>query len=156
MIVYKDKLLKKSSNRKLKLVLSTLDRRWSLYGFHMPHFICYQFSYKLWLQSIQNHTRRRFQAFAPHHLKSLCSVCCSIRIWAGALSSDRLEMLCVCAGNCALPSNQPKLCRSAAPLILLSKTWIVFWNSLRKLSLDDLQGLELGLRLELCPLTNGL
>ena len=59
--VYKDRLLQKSSNRKSKLVLSTLDSRWSLHGFQTSHFICDQFGYKLWLQSTQNHARHRFQ-----------------------------------------------------------------------------------------------
>ena len=79
MIVHKEKLLRKSSNRKWKLDLSKLVTTWlSNIAFHLQ---------PIWLQtlvaiwwSIQNHTRHRFQAFARRHVKSLC---CSIRIWAG-------------------------------------------------------------------------
>ena len=56
--------------------------------------------------------------------------------------------------------NQPKLCRSSAPrawpLILQSKPLIVLWSSLREWLPNDKQGLELGLKLELCLLTNRL
>ena len=50
MIVYKDKLLKKSSNKKSKLVLSSCFNtgQWSLHGFQTLHFICYLFDCKLW------------------------------------------------------------------------------------------------------------
>ena len=65
MNVYKDRLLKKSSNRKSKVVLSSLELRWSLHGLQTSHFICDRFGSKLWLQSIQNHAWHRFQAFAP-------------------------------------------------------------------------------------------
>ena len=83
MIVYKDKLLKKSSIWKSKLILSTLVTT--------LHFICDLSGCKLWLLSIQNHARHRFQAFARHHLKLLC---CSIWIWADALSWDRSHFIC--------------------------------------------------------------
>ena len=57
------------------------------------------------------------------------------------------------------PSDQPKLCWSAAPrarpLILPSKPLIVFWNSLREWLTGEWQGLKLELRFELCSLTNG-
>ena len=46
-----------------------------------------------WLWSIHNHARHRFQAFARRHLKSLC---CSIQIWADALSSDSSSTLICC------------------------------------------------------------
>ena len=75
----------------------------------------------------------------------VCSDCS--RLWIA---------LCLCR-NCARQSYLPKLCRSTAPrarsLILQWKTSNVFWNS--QLS-DDRQGLELGLKLELCCLTNEL
>ena len=87
MIVYEDKLLKKSSNQKLKVVLST----WSLHCFQTIHFICDRFDCKLWLQSFHNHARHHFQAFARCHLKSLCWL---IRIWADALSWGRLHFIC--------------------------------------------------------------
>ena len=48
---------------------------------------------KLWLQSIQNHARHRFNAFARVHLKSLC---CSIRIWTDALFLDRSSISTCC------------------------------------------------------------
>ena len=71
-----------------------------------------------------------------------------------AATATDLDMCCVCAR----PSNQPKPCRSAAPrawsLVLQSKPSIVFWNSLWEWLPDDLQGLKLGLELELCRLTN--
>ena len=55
-------------------------------------------------------------------------------------------------GDC--PSNQLKLCRSAPPraqaLILHWKLSIVFWNSLWEWLPVDLQGLTLGIKLELC------
>ena len=61
---------------------------------------------------------------------------------------------------CASPSDQPKLCWSAAPsawpLILQSKSSIVFSNSLLEWLPDDQHGLKLGLKLELCLLTNWL
>ena len=45
----------------------------------------------------------------------------------------------------------------AIDFALQSKSSIVFWNSLQEWwLLDDLQGLELGLKLELCCLTNGV
>ena len=62
-------------------------------------------------------------------------------------SSNRLQLssgsLLSCAG--ALPQAQP--------LILHAKPLIVFWESLWGLT-DDRQGLKLGLKLELCRLTN--
>ena len=56
------------------------------------------------------------------------------------------------------PSDPPKLCRSTAPreLPLILKPLISFWNSLREWLPDDWQGLKLGLKLELCCLTNWL
>ena len=82
MNVYEGRLLEKPSNRKSKLVLSSLVTAWlSNITFHLRPFGC-----KLWLLSIQNYAWRRFQAFACSHLKSLR---CSIQIWADALSSDR-------------------------------------------------------------------
>ena len=95
MIVYKGKLLKKSSNRKSKHVSC---QRGSLHGFQTQHFICDQFGCKLWLLSIQNHARHRFQAFARRHLKSLCS---SILIRRPFLTQvvDLIMLLCsVCTG----------------------------------------------------------
>ena len=65
--------------------------------------------------------------------------------------------LCLC-----LPvrqSNQPKLCQStprALPLILQSRPSIVPWNSVLEWWPDALQGLELGLKLELCSLSLSL
>ena len=82
MNVYKGRLLKKEKQIKIR---GPSCQRWSLHGFQTSHFICYRFGCKLWLQLIQNHARHRFQAFARSHLKSLC---CSIRIWADASSSD--------------------------------------------------------------------
>ena len=69
------------------LINSNLSRRPLLGG--RSHFICYQLGCKLWLQSIQNHTRSRYHACVLHHLKLLC---CSksVRIWADALILDRL------------------------------------------------------------------
>ena len=78
MNIYKGRLLKKSSNRKSKLVLSI---------------ICNQFGCKLWLLSIQNYAWHCFQAFACRHLRSLH---CSIQIWADALSSDRSSIQTCC------------------------------------------------------------
>ena len=65
---YKGRLLKKSPNRKLKLVLSTVTQHWSLHRFQTSHFICYLFGCKFWLGSIQNHAWHCFQAFAHRHL----------------------------------------------------------------------------------------
>ena len=54
----------------------------------------------------------------------------------------------------ASPSYLPKLCwitaPSAQPLILQSRPLIVFCNSLQEWLPDTMQGLELGLKLELC------
>ena len=78
---------KKASNRKLKLVLSMLVTTWLLnVAFHSSLLLIWC---KLWLWSIQNHTRHRFQTFARRYLKLLCLVCCSIRIWADTLCLDR-------------------------------------------------------------------
>ena len=85
MIIYKGRLLKKSSNQKSKLLLST-QQRWSLHGFQTSHFICNLFGCKLWLLSIQNHALHCFQAFASCHLRLLCW---SIWIWADSFFSDR-------------------------------------------------------------------
>ena len=83
------RLLKKSSNQKWKLILSTLVTRWfSNIAFHLLLIWL-----KLWLQSIQNHARHSFQAFARSHLKSLH---CSIQIWADALSSGRSSIWTCC------------------------------------------------------------
>ena len=91
MNVYKD--CQKSENQKSKLVLPTLATAWlSNIAFHLWRFGC-----KPWLRSIQNHARHRFQAFARSHLKLLC---CSIQIWADALSSGQvvdLDLL-LCTG----------------------------------------------------------
>ena len=43
-----------------------------LHDFQTLHFICYLFGCKLLLQSIQNHCRDSFQAFAHRHLEWLC------------------------------------------------------------------------------------
>ena len=51
---------------------------------------------------------------------------------------------------------RPQELGSRLNLILQSKLSIVFWNSLWEQSPDDRQRLELGLKLELCHLTNGL
>ena len=50
-----------------------------LHGFQTLHFICNRFGCKLWLISIQIHTRNHFQVFAHHHLKLLR---CLIGIWS--------------------------------------------------------------------------
>ena len=72
-----------------------------------------------------------------------------------AATATDLEMPCFCASPSE--SDPPELRWSAAPrilqLTLQSKPLIVFWNSLREWLR---QGLELGLKLELCRLTNGL
>ena len=66
------------------------------------------------------------------------------------------------AASCvsARRSEPPKLCRSAAPrawpLTLQSKPSIVFCKSLWEWLPDDRQGLELGLKRDLCCLTNAL
>ena len=71
---------------------------------------------------------------------------------------------CLRLGNalpcvCARPSDPPKLCWSAPPraqpLNLQSNPSIVSWNSFREW-MPDVQGLELGLKLELLRLTNWL
>ena len=74
MIVYKGRLLKKSSlaNQKLKLIQSTLVTTWlSNIAFHLL---------PIWLQTlaeINSESCQRFKVFARHHPKSLC---CSIWI----------------------------------------------------------------------------
>ena len=40
----------------------------SLDGFQTSHFICNRFGFKIWLWSIPNHARHRFQAFVCRHL----------------------------------------------------------------------------------------
>ena len=45
-------------------------------------------------------------------------------------------------------------CQRAWPLILKSKTSIFFWNSLWEWLPDDRQGLDLGLKLEICSLSD--
>ena len=61
---------------------------------------------------------------------------------------------------CARPSDPRKQSRRAAPrawpLILPSKPSITFWNSLQRDCQMTLQGLKLGLKLELCRVTNEL
>ena len=81
MIVYK--LIQ--SQIALKIFKSKIEAR----GVQTLHFICDWFGWKLWLRSIQNHARHRFQAFARRHVKSLCCLpllCCSIWIWTVAFS----------------------------------------------------------------------
>ena len=69
-----------------------------------------------------------------------------------AATAANSETPCICAR----PSDPRKQCRRAAPwawpLILPSKPSITFWNSLW----INCQGLKLGLKLELCSLTNEL
>ena len=73
-----------------------------------------------------------------------------------AATAANSERPCVCAR----PFNPPKQCRRAAPracpLILPSKPSITFWNSLQRDCQMTLQGLKLGLKLELCRVTNEL
>ena len=64
-----------------------------------------------------------------------------------------------CKLVCACPSDQLKLCMSAAPSSTIDFASAVktfdcptFWNSLQERSPDDLQELELWLKLELCCL----
>ena len=118
----------------MKLVLSTLVTTWlSNIAFHLR---------PIWLQTLvaidsesrQTSFQRHFKAFARRYLRSLC---CSIGIWAEALSLDRSHFICDLFWC--------KLClwaRSKAPrtwpLILQSNPLIVFWNSLREWLPDDL------------------
>ena len=100
MNVYKIRLLKKTSNRKLKLVLSTPVTTWlSNITFHLQ---------LIWPQTLiaidseirnQNHAWHCFQAFACRHLKSLR---CFVQIWADALSLDRLLIQTRCFAHVAL------------------------------------------------------
>ena len=76
MNVYKDELLKKSSNQKS----NSSCQHWSLHGFQNRAFHLQP----IWLQisvavdsDSESHAWHRFRAFARHHLKSLC---CLIRI----------------------------------------------------------------------------
>ena len=76
MNVYKDELLKKSSNQKS----NSSCQHWSLHGFQNRAFHLQP----IWLQILvavdsdsESHAWHRFRAFARHHLKSLC---CLIRI----------------------------------------------------------------------------
>ena len=50
----------------------------------------------------------------------------------------------------------PERCHTRLAIDFQSKPSIDFWNSLREQLPDDRQGHELGLKLELCSLTNGL
>ena len=59
MIVYKGRLLKKSSNQNQ----SSSCQRWSLHGFQTFHSICDLFGCKLWLLSIHNHADSRLTLF---------------------------------------------------------------------------------------------
>ena len=65
-----------------------------------------------------------------------------------------LVLACLSSSSCAgeLPGAAPR----AWPLIVQSKALIVFWNSLWEWLPDDQQGLELGLKLELCSLTHAM
>ena len=73
-----------------------------------------------------------------------------------AVTAAYLETPCVCSCQSYLP----KLCLSPAPraqpLIFQSKPSISLWNSIQEWLPDNRQGLELGLKLELCLLANGL
>ena len=86
MNVYKGRLLK-------KIFKSKIEARLVNAGHYMAFKHRISFACKLWLLSIQNDARHRFQAFANRHLKSLC---CSIQIWADALSSHKLSTLEKC------------------------------------------------------------
>ena len=93
MSVYKGRLLKKSSNRKSKLVLSTLVTTWfSNIAFHLL---------PIWLQTlvaIDSESRlTSFPSFCALPSQLILKLLrCSIRIWADALSSDRSSIQTCC------------------------------------------------------------
>ena len=83
--------MKSDCSKKLQIeIRSSSCQCWSLHGFQISHFICYQFGFNFWVQSIQNHAR--------HHFKALLAklLYCSIRIWADALFSDRSSIQICC------------------------------------------------------------
>ena len=67
MIIFSSRLLKKSWNRKSKLVQSMQISTWP----SMIHLMCCLFGCKLWLQSIQNHARDHFPVLAHCYQKWL-------------------------------------------------------------------------------------
>ena len=117
MIVYKGRLLKKSSNRKLKLVLSRLfTTSLSNIAIHLR---------PIWLQILvaklaidSESCQTLFQAFACHHLKSLC---CSVRIWADTLSSDRSSTWICCFAQEVIWNG--RICSNV--IFLLRDQWII-------------------------------
>ena len=74
--------------------------------------------HKLWLQSIQNHTRNCFQAFECNCLKWLCSLG---GIWVDALFSD-MSSIQICCFAKDLSRNM-QICSFA--LFLLRNQWII-------------------------------
>ena len=80
--------------------------------------ICNQFGCKFWLRLIQNHPRHRLKAFARLHLKLMC---CSIWIWAHALSSDRSSIWIYCFAHDSIWNMQ--ICPYA--LFLFSDLWMI-------------------------------
>ena len=69
----------------------------SLHGLQVSHFICDLFGRKLWLQSIQNHYRHHFLAFAFCHLKPVLTVLfhpnLSRRPFLGQIVDSELDLL---------------------------------------------------------------
>ena len=97
---------------------SSSCQRWSLHGFQTSHFICYLFGCKLWLLSIKNYAWHCFQAFALLHLKSMC---CSIQLWADALSLDRSLIQTCCFAQDSIGNMW--FCSYA--IFLLTDEWMV-------------------------------
>ena len=82
--------------------------------------------------------------------------------YGSTFSSSRVKRACCCQQGLQLTQKQGVSiltllsCPRDLHLILQSKPSIVLWNSLRGWLPHDWQGLELGLKLELCHLTNRL
>ena len=91
MIVYKHKMLKKSSNQPL---IWRFSNQWPAMIINTGHHMAFTYSISFatdWAANFGAWFRILLQAFARCHLKSLC---CLILIWADTLCCKRLHFIC--------------------------------------------------------------
>ena len=158
MIVYKGRMLKKWSSQWTQCC--------SVQGFQISHIICNWFP--VWLQILIVIVTDRFKIMPDIVSKLLCTIWsrCAVLLESEQAPFSETESrfrdcsrlgntLCLCSPvqpAQVVPERYPK----SSAIDFAVKAAMVFWNSLWEWLSHDQEGLELGLKLELCLLSMGL